>query len=410
VTLPDRPPTRRLFCIVCLVTRTSRAALVVAVRACLLAKALLACFACLVAHAQPLSGSRDMDLRVGDQASLSAQGVKSFSEGMPGIVEVRLPKDGEQFVLLALRPGNTTLLLFMLDGREQQVRMHVTSDLGPPTGEQIRVAAQDNIRLDFYFVQVSQGYGHQLGIGYPDSVGGNATLKASMDLRSGGITDASLGIADQVLPRLDIAQRAGFAKVSRQAAVVAENGKQAAFRSGGEINVAIQGALTAEVRSIQYGSQVTVQPRFDKENNRIELQVGAEVSDLTHDTGAIPGRSVATLDTVVNLDLGKSLVLAGLNASSDSKSSTGLPGLSRIPILGGLFGSRARRSEETKNLLFIVPSVVQAVPLRERTLIDEMLRMYQQFEGDMAQAKLLEPGTRAAPQSHGPPPHTESSR
>lgn len=335
-----------------------------------------------------------MTLRVGDQASLSAQGVKSYSEGMPGIVEVRLPKDGEQFVLLALRPGNTTLLLFMLDGREVQVRMHVVSDLGEPTGEQIRVAAQDNIRLDFYFVQVSQGYGHQLGIGYPESVGGSATLNATMDLRTAGITDASLGIADQVLPRLDIAQRAGFARVSRQAAVVAENGKQAAFRSGGEVNVAIQGALTAEVRSIQFGSQITVQPRFDKDNNRIELQVGAEVSDLTHDSGAIPGRTVATLDTVVNLDLGKSLVLAGLNASSDAKSTSGLPGLSRIPILGGLFGSHSRRSEETKNLLFIVPSVVQAVPIRERNLIDEMLRVYQAYDGDIANVKLLDPGPR----------------
>lgn len=342
-----------------------------------------------------------MELGVGDQASLSAEGVKSYSEGMPGIVEVRLPKDGEQFVLLALKPGNTTLLLFMLDGREVQVRMHVVSDLGAPTGEQIRVARQDNIRLDFYFVQVSQGYGHQLGIGYPESVGGNATLKATMDLRTAGITEASLGIADQVLPRLDIAQRAGFARVSRQAAVVAENGKQAAFRSGGEVNVAIQGALTAEVRSIQYGSQITVQPRFDKDNNRIELQVGAEVSDLTHDSGSIPGRSVATLDTVVNLDLGKSLVLAGLNASSDAKSSSGLPGLSRIPILGGLFGSRSRRSEETKNLLFIVPSVVQAVPLRERNLIDEMLRVYQSFDGDIDSVKLLDPGTRAAAREEG---------
>lgn len=354
------------------------------------------------ALAEPLAGSRDMTLRVGDQTSLSAQGVKSYSEGMPGIVEVRLPKDGEQFVLLALRPGNTTLLLFMLDGREVQVRMHVANDLGAPTSEQIRVAAQDNIRLDFYFVQVSQGYGHQLGIGYPESVGGNATLKATYDLTTGNFSNASLGVADQVLPRLDIAQRAGFARVSRQTAVVAENGKQAAFRSGGEVNVAIQGALTAEIRSIQFGSQVTVQPRFDKDNNRIELQVGAEVSDLVHDSGAIPGRSVATLDTVVNLDLGKSLVLAGLNSSSEARGTSGLPGLSRIPILGGLFGSHSRRAEETKNLLFIVPSVVQAVPLRERNLIDEMMRVYQAFEGDIAKVKLLDPGPRATSQQGKP--------
>jgi type II secretory pathway component GspD/PulD (secretin) len=194
-----------------------------------------------------------------------------------------------------------------------------------------------------------------------------------------------------VLPRLDLAQRTGYARVSRQAAVIAENGKQAQFHSGGEVNVPIQGALTAEIRSIQFGSDVSVQPRFDRQSGRIELSVGAEVTDLTDDAGTgIPGRNVAKLNTVVNLDLGKSLVLAGLDAASDARSTRGLPGLSRIPILGGLFGSHARRSEHTKNLLFIVPTVVQAVPLRERNLVEEALHVYEAFEGDVSKAKLLE--------------------
>jgi Flp pilus assembly secretin CpaC len=327
---------------------------------------------------------------VGEQSSIPAQGVKSYSEGVPGIIDLRLPKDGQQFVLLALKPGATTLLLFMLDGREVSYRIEVL----PESDEQaaaIVVAPEDNVRLDFYFVQVSEGYGHTLGIAWPDSVGGTASLNATFDLKTGGVTDASLGIADQVLPRLDLAQRTGFARVSRQAAVIAQNGKQAQFHSGGEINVPIQGALTAEVRAIEYGSDVKVEPRFDRQSGRIELRVAAEVADLADDAGTgIPGRNIAKLDTVVNLDLGKSLVLAGLDAASDAKSTRGLPGLSRIPILGGLFGSHNRRSEHTKNLLFIVPTVVQAVPLREKNLVQEMLHVYESFDGDVEAASLLE--------------------
>src|SRR5262249_53738190 len=118
---------------------------------------------------------------------------------------------------------------------------------------------------------------------------------------------------------------------------------------------------------------------------RIELAVGAEMADLADDGGTgIPGRTVARLDTVVNLDLGKSLVLAGLDAQSDAKSTRGLPGLSRIPILGGLFGTHGRRSERTRNLLVIVPSTVQAVAPRERDVVEEMLRAYEAFDGDVA--------------------------
>jgi pilus assembly protein CpaC len=331
---------------------------------------------------------RDLSMRVGEQTSLPAHGVKSYSEGVPGIVEVRLPRDGEHFVLLALRPGTTTLLLFMHDGQQQQVRIQVISDQ-PPVSD-ISVEAADNIRLDLYFAEVHADYGHQLGISYPESVGGTVSLQASLDLRSGGLGESTLGIAEQILPRLDMAQRSGWARVSRHAAVIAENGKQAQFQSGGELNVPVQGALTAEVRAINYGSRVSIEPRFDKLSGRIELRVGAELADLTDDGGTgIPGRHVSRVDTVVNLDLGKSLVLAGLDSQASARSRGGLPGLSAIPILGGLFGTHNRREEQTKNLLFIVPSVVQAVPLRERDLIEEMLRVYESFEGDVSAVELL---------------------
>jgi pilus assembly protein CpaC len=188
----------------------------------------------------------------------------------------------------------------------------------------------------------------------------------------------------------------------RQAALVAENGKQAEFRSGGEVNVPIQGALTAEVRAIPYGSQVMVEPRFDRESGRIELHVSAEVADLDNSGGAtIPGRQLAKLDTVVNLDLGKSLVLAGLDSARETRAVRGLPGLSRIPLLGPLFASRSRASQGIKNLLFIVPSVVQAVSLQERNLVEEMLRVYADYDGDVAAVSLLErwPGRAPARQS-----------
>jgi pilus assembly protein CpaC len=221
-------------------------------------------------------------------------------------------------------------------------------------------------------------------------VGTSAALSASFDLERGTLDQATLGIADQVLPRLDMAQRSGSARVRRQAAVVAENGQQASFDSGGEINVPIQGALTAEVRSIPYGSQVTVKPRFDAASGRIELSVGATVADLTDDAGTgIPGRNVSKLSTVVNLDLGKSLVLAGLDSESESQSSRGLPGLSQIPILGGLFGSKGRRREQVKNLLLIVPTVAQAVAPRERSFVEEMLDAYERFAGDVDEVALL---------------------
>ena len=61
---------------------------------------------------------------------------------------------------------------------------------------------------------------------------------------------------------------------------------------------------------------------------RIELAIDAEVSDLTSDRGSgVPGRVTASIDSVVNLELGQSLVLAGLIAHSEASSRTRPAGL-----------------------------------------------------------------------------------
>jgi pilus assembly protein CpaC len=327
-------------------------------------------------------------MQVGDQVTLPAQGVKSYSEGIAGVVEVRVPRDGGEFVLVALRPGSTTLLFFLFDGREREVRVHVHAP-EQPAEDPLAVAPADNVRLDLYFVQVSESTGHDLGIAYPESIGGSARLTASFDVAQAALSEASIGIADQILPRLDLAQRTGRARIASKASVVSVNGKQALYNSGGEINVRVQGALTAEVRPIRYGSQLQMAPRFDPGARRVELTINAEIAALSDDGGTgVPGRQVSTLNTVVNLDLGKSLVLAGLSSESDAHSARGLPWLSRIPVLGALFGSQGFRSERVRNYLVIVPCVVQAVASEERRVVDELLHAYQEFDGDVRSLSL----------------------
>jgi pilus assembly protein CpaC len=331
-------------------------------------------------------GTQDRDVRalnlsVGEQTSISASNVRSYSEGISGIVDVRLPKDGSQFVIVALRAGETTLLLIMMDGRQVQYRIRVTAKRSE--GAQA-VQAIDNIRLDFYFVQLNQSYGHQLGVGWPGTIGGSFNFAASIDLMAGQLQNATAVIANQVLPRLDIAQNSGWARLLRQAAVITANGNEANFASGGEVNIPIQGALTAEVRRIQYGNVIQVLPRYDADTGRIELKLHAEVSDLTQASSEfnIPGRTTSTLETIVNLELGQSLVLAGLSSKTETRNTAGLPGLSQIPILGALFGSHGQRNENVENLIFIVPTVVDAVSLRARNRVTEALRVYDDYSGD----------------------------
>ena len=123
-----------------------------ALRCCFLASALL--IACVLnAHAQ--STLRELFLDVGAQHVLPSEGVHSYSEGAPGIVDVRLTQDGSSFVLVGKKPGHTTLLLMLQGGGQTQYKIEVRDPLAPnaANAQNGRVEARDNVRLDFYFVQ-----------------------------------------------------------------------------------------------------------------------------------------------------------------------------------------------------------------------------------------------------------------
>lgn len=325
----------------------------------------------------------ELELEVGEQKVLSAELVRSYSEGKRGVVDVRLTRDAKRFVVVGTAPGSTSLLFLLTDGTEKHVRIQVRDPNGQssvPSGHEA-VERRDNVRLDFYFVQLEKGYNHRIGVGTPDSV--SAGFQASFDLARNSLQGATAVVEDQALLRLDMAQAAGWAKLMRQAAVITQNGAKARFSGGGEVNIPVQGSLTTGIHRISFGSSIEVLPRYDALSGRIVVELRADVSDLSDDRGTgTPGRTVSELETVVNLRLGQAVVLGGLSASSEIHTRSGLPLLSQIPLLGVLFGSDRVTRQETENVVFIVPSVVDAVHADARQYIREALDAYRSYDGD----------------------------
>ena len=376
-------------------------------RPALLAASLVA-FGTLALAAPPTAAAQaalELTLELGEQRVLQVDNVRSYSEGLPGIVDVRLNREGTSFVVLGQKPGRTSLLLMLREGGQLEYRITVVDPDPRASAMQSAdadptVRPRDNVRLDFYFVQLSEDGGLRAGIDWPATIGGG-TAGAQVDLLTSTITQATAAVTDQALPRLDFAQSAGWAKLLRQAALITANGSEATFAGGGELNFPVQSALSVGVRQIEFGSLIRVLPRYDRESARLELVIHAEVSDLAADHGSgIPGRVTARLDSVVNLQLGQSLVIAGLSAHSQGSATRGLPGLSQLPILGPLFGTQQDRDEHSENLIFIVPSVVEAVELDAREHVREALRAFTDYDGDLDERPLREraPGLGARKQ------------
>ncbi|MBK8169937.1 MAG: pilus assembly protein N-terminal domain-containing protein [Sandaracinaceae bacterium] len=364
------------------------------------------------AHAQARGAGqvtrRDLTLQIGEQSIIPAQGVASYSEGQQGIIDVRLPNDRSQFIIVAMHTGSTTLLLLMDDGSQIQYRISVV----PPDTANANVASRDNVRLDLYFMQVSDTYQHRIGLNwFPAAMTINPGLQVQLPTPAGGnAVQSNATVAASPLPRIDMLQATGWARVLRQTALITANGNEATFNSGGEVNFQVSGALSSSIQRIPYGTELRVLPRYDRDTGRVELRVMADITDLTNDNGSgLPGRTISHLETLVNLELGQSLVLAGLTSDSEASTRSGLPGFSQIPILGALFGTHSNRHERTRNVLFLVPTVVDNVSQQARNRIGEAMAVYEDFDGDTDEVFLVEP-VRADQNAGRPAPTNEPTQ
>ncbi len=379
----------------------------------------LALFGVILLLAGPAEAQRERDLTidVGEQTTVSSIGVERFSEGAPNVVQIRVTE--REFIIVALRPGRTSLVLFYTNGREVRYRITVRDpnvhDTDPGAVEE-----RESVRLDLYFVELNETYSHQIGLGFPGTIGGPNVGRASITFDFLGtamdqqpqFTQASLALVNQVLPRIDLAQNQGWARLRRQAMLVTANGSQARLQSGGEVNFLISG-LSSEIRRIEFGSVVELTPRFDPNSGRIEIAMQADLSELTapYTPGGPPGRRRTQLETTANLEPGQAMMMSGIVSRSELESQGGLPGLSQIPILGVLFGTNSRNGDATQNVLFIIPTIVQAVPRQQRNYIREALETFQRFEGFIHEVEMFEqtPPGYGQPGGRGVTPRAPSS-
>lgn len=385
-------------------------------------------------------GHEDIALAVGETRTLSAVGVREYSEGVKGIVDVVPTPDGRTFVLTGRKEGTTTLLLISNSGAqttyeinvakrnvglvEREVQELIKDISGPKTrrigarvfidgavatpaeksrvdqiaslyGEQVQSIVTIGrfeerkllVRLDFFFVQYEKTSGYNAGIGWPASIGGQQVFQNSytFDFITQTSTTAQASIVNQPMPRLDIAARRGWVKIAKQSSVITANGNEATFQNGGEVNFIVQTGFAAQIAAVKFGTNVTVLPRYDSNTRDVELKLAADVADLTPplSTNGAPGRTTTKLETQVTLKLGQALILSGIKTATQRHNVNGLPGLSEIPVLGVLFGSHANEKADVEGAVFIVPSIVDTVPKSALDLINNAMTTYKEFSGDI---------------------------
>lgn len=109
---------------------------------------------------------------------------------------------------------------------------------------------------------------------------------------------------------------------------------------------------------IEAGTVLSVTPTIHA-GNRVELEISQEVSE----PGAVDGSgnppiSTRSVQTVLSLKDGGSVLLGGLIRTKRSDGETSVPVLGKIPLLGHLFRANSDNKERTELLIMVVPYVL----------------------------------------------------
>jgi len=204
----------------------------------------------------------------------------------------------------------------------------------------------------------------------PQSVDkGNGSVDATSV--GGGLGDLVLHLMNLGHAEIDATLRAAASKgdvqiVSRPV-LLASNNTEARLLVGSQVPfVQVSRSLPTDTPTrdqvVQYrdvGTKLTVRPTINQDGYvslLIQQEVNQATSEVQFDAPVISTREAGTQVLVKD---GQTIVLGGLRDRQRNANQSGIPILSRIPILGGLFGSSDRSSTETELYLFLTPRILK---------------------------------------------------
>jgi len=204
----------------------------------------------------------------------------------------------------------------------------------------------------------------------PQSVDhGNGTIDASSI--GAGLGDIVIHLMNlghaEINATLRAAATKGDVQIVSRPVLLASNNTEARLLVGSQVPfVQVSRSLPTDTPSrdqvVQYqdvGTKLTIRPTINQDGYvslLIQQEVNQATTEVLFDAPVISTREAATQVLVKD---GQTIVLGGLRDRQRNATQTGIPVLSHIPILGGLFGSADRSTSETELYLFLTPRILK---------------------------------------------------
>lgn len=236
------------------------------------------------------------------------------------------------------------------------------------------IYAQDKpdpeVMLELQVMEIKRSYLQELGVDTPTGLsvpvptGGVLTVK---DLRN--VTGNSLVVNG--VPGLVFNTTNGDVNLLANPRIRVKNKEVAKIHIGEKVpvftsNVASTGVTSQTVQYIDAGLKLEIEPTVSSSED-VSIKVNLNVNSIGDKVVASTGGNesvafrVGTRSTSTQLRLhdGETQILAGLIDDQDRKNLSGIPGLSKLPLLGRLFSSQTDDKVKTEIVLSVTPHIIR---------------------------------------------------
>ena len=254
--------------------------------------------------------------------------------------------------------------------------------------------ARPEVVVDIGVLEVSKNWERTLGIQWPSSVGvalqppTSSTSSTSTTTTTGTTTSTTTPTLYDLahLKASNFAVTVGSAtlnllltdastKVLQNPRIRATDQQKATMKIGSKIPIATgsyqTGAATAVVSSLvntqftytDVGVNIEMTPtvHFDHDVTlKVKIEVTSQTGSVTISGVTEPILSQRVVDQVIRLREGEASILGGIQDKQDQVSWSGIPGLSSIPIIKYLFGSKDHTITDDELVFVVVPHIVRS--------------------------------------------------
>jgi len=179
-----------------------------------------------------------------------------------------------------------------------------------------------------------------------------------------GFTSATNGIkfgfvANNVTGFVRALETLGSTKVLASPRILVLNKQRAEIQLGERLGFqTLSQNFTSTIQQVQFlntGTLLRLRP-FVSDDGMVRMEIHPERS-TGNVTNGVPNQSTAELTTNVMVPDGATLVIGGLMEDENDFQMQGLPGLSRIPVLGYLFGNRQKIGGRRELVVLLTPHI-----------------------------------------------------